>query len=446
MAKPTAVVMLRQSLWPGESHDATSFRLPDAVITLVQTVPRRTTALYAKAIARATMDVETFRILLSDRGQLLLAEITARGFTEATTLALATDLRRRYPAPLVAAAMTQARLRLRAVEKFGPDAATMYFTQAGLEQATSAPVAAHHAARFRAIGRVADLCCGIGGDLRALAASHTVLAVDHDPLTVAIAAANVAALGLSAQVSVACDDVTAVDLTGYDAAFLDPARRTAARRVFNMNDYQPPWSFVLTLAKRVGNLGIKLAPGIPHAIIPPEAEAEWLSVRGDVKEAALWFGALRTGAPRRATLLPSGATLTARIADPPPVGAPRRYLYEPDGAVIRAHLVADVAAIVGGTLIDRTIAYVTSDNLIRTPFARAYAIEDTMPFNLKRLRAALRERGIGHVTIKKRGSPLTPEALLRDLRLHGENHCILFLTRVGGVHTALLGRLAEDEG
>ncbi|HEY7907259.1 MAG TPA: class I SAM-dependent methyltransferase [Thermomicrobiales bacterium] len=387
------------------------------------------------------MDLETFHALRADEGQRLLTAITARGLTEANTLALATELRHHYPAPLVAAAMTQVRLRARACTKFGADAGRMYFTQAGLEQATGALVAAHHAARYGTATRIADLCCGIGGDLRALAAEHCVVAIDRDPLTAAIAAANVEALALSDHVSVLYDDVTTVDLTGYDAVFLDPSRRTAERRIFNVADYQPPWSFIGALVARVGNVGVKVAPGIPHTLIPPDAEAEWVSLDGDVKEAALWFGALRDGATaRRATLLPSGATLTASTTAPPPVASPRRYLYEPDGAVIRAHLVAEVAALLDGALLDPTIAYVTSDTLTATPFARPFRIDAAMPFNLKRLRAALRERGIGHVVIKKRGSPLTPESLQHDLHLSGNGTCTLFLTKVAGTHTVLISQ------
>ena len=391
------------------------------------------------------MDLTTFDALRTDEGQRLLAAITSRGLTEANTLALATELRQHSPAPLVAAAMTQVRLRARARTKFGADADRMYFTQAGLEQATSGLVAAHHAARYGAATRIADLCCGIGGDLRALAAGHEVVAFDRDPLTAAITAANVEALDLADRVSVLCEDVTMCDLMGYDAAFLDPSRRTTERRVFNVADYQPPWSFIGDLVRRVRNVGVKVAPGIPHALVPPEAEAEWVSLDGDVKEAALWFGALRDGAtPRRATLLPSGATLIASEMAPPPVAPPRRYLYEPDGAVIRAHLVAEVAALLNGALLDPTIAYVTSDTLVATPFARPYRIDAVMPFNLKHLRVALRERGIGHVVIKKRGSPLTPEALQRDLRLEGDAWCVLILTKVAGTHTVLIAQTVEN--
>jgi len=192
----------------------------------------------------------------------------------------------------------------------------------------------------------------------------------------------------------------------------------------------------------VGNVGVKVAPGIPHGLVPVNAEAEWVSVNGDVKEAALWFGGLRAGdIARRATLLPMGDTLAdTRMDDaaPPPVGAPRRYLYEPDGAVIRAGLVGAVAAHVDGTLLDPTIAYITSDGYVDTPFAHAWAITEVMPFNLKRLRASLKARGIGGAIIKKRGSPLDPDALARDLRLVGPARATLFLTHIAGVHSVIV--------
>jgi len=388
------------------------------------------------------MDLTTFHALRTAEGQRCLAEAVARDVSDATALTVSTALRPRYPADLVAAAITQALLRARATTKFGADAARMYFTAEGLEQATGAAVAMHHAARYPAASRIADLCCGIGGDLRALATAHDVLAVDRDPLTAAIAEANADALGIARHVTVRCADVTTLDLAGYNAAFLDPARRANGQRVFDVRHYQPPWSFIETLAARVGNVGVKVAPGIPHGLVPVNAEAEWVSVNGDVKEAALWFGGLRTGEiARRATLLPMGDTLAdTRMDDAahPPVGAPRRYLYEPDGAVIRAGLVGAVAAHVDGALLDPTIAYITSDGYVDTPFAHAWAITDVMPFNLKRLRAFLKARGIGGAIIKKRGSPLDPDALTRDLRLIGPARATLFLTHIAGVHSVIV--------
>jgi hypothetical protein len=113
-------------------------------------------------------------------------------------------------------------------------------------------------------------------------------------------------------------------------------------------------------------------------------------------------------------------------------------LYEPDGAVIRAGLVTAVAAGVHGRLLDHKIAYVTSDESFRTPFARSYRVVDELPYREKQLRAALRARGIGTLTIKKRGVDISPEQLRRRLDLHGEGSATLVLTRRSGAGVALL--------
>ena len=42
-----------------------------------------------------------------------------------------------------------------------------------------------------------------------------------------------------------------------------------------------------------------------------------------------------------------------------------------------------------------------------------------MPFQLKALRAYLRDRDVGALTIKKRGTAVEPEQLRRQLRLTG---------------------------
>ncbi|MEV6106233.1 class I SAM-dependent methyltransferase [Streptomyces sp. NPDC051940] len=381
--------------------------------------------------------------LRAPEGQTLLDEL--RDHDPGQALALATRLRRDHPAELVSAALTQARLRQRAAAKFGADAGRMYFTPDGVEQATRTAVADHRAARFKALGvtALADLCCGIGGDAVALArAGIRVLAVDRDPLTAAVARANAEALGLAELIEVRCADVTEVDISAYDAVFTDPARRGGRGRIFDPEAYSPPLSWALEVAGRVSHAALKIAPGVPHEVVPEGAEAEWISDGGDVKEAVLWFG---TGTPGfRATLLPSGATLAGRGLPDPPTGPVGRFLYEPDGAVIRAHLVAEVAQQVDGRLVDATIAYVTADTLTPTPYATAYEITDVLPFNLKKLKALLREREVGTLTVKKRGSAIEPEELRRKIKPSGPNAATVFLTRVAGAPSMLIGGPAVD--
>ncbi len=389
-------------------------------------------------------ELDAFRALLTEPGARLLAEV--RELTPAEELTAATRLRRDHPAALVSAAIGQARLRQRAAAKFGPDAERMYFTGDGVEQATRAPVAAWRAERLAARGArtVADLCCGVGGDAIALArAGLRVLAVDRDPLTCAVAEANAAALGLADRVTVRRAEVaelTDAELAGHDAVFLDPSRRGGRGRTFDPEAYSPPLSEAVRIAGLVPLAALKVAPGLPHSAIPAEsAEAEWVSHRGEVKEAVLWFGT-GPGHPRRATALPGPHTLTG-TGPQAPTGPPGRYLVEPDGAVIRAHLIAELAETLNARLLDPAIAYLTTDEQPPpTPYATAYEITDRLPFNVKRLRALLRERGVGTVTIKKRGSAVTPEALRAKLRLQGANSCTIILTRIANTPTMLLGQ------
>jgi SAM-dependent methyltransferase len=386
-------------------------------------------------------EVAAFRALLTPEGAALLAGIPA--YDGERALANASALRRAGVEPgLAAAAQTQARLRARARGKLGVAADRMWFTPEGLEQATRPAVAARHARRFAGHrpARVVDLCCGIGGDLVALAgaAATGAVGVDRDPLTAVVAAANAEALGVADRVEVRCEDVTGADLAGIDAAFVDPARRGPSGRALDPRSWSPPLSFVLELAGRVPATGAKLAPGVPHGVLPAAAEAEWVSDGGDVVECALWCGPLSTGVRRRATLLPSGATLTGdgtRSGEPGAVG---RYLVEPDGAVIRAGLVAEAADLIGGRLLDPTIAYLTCDDRPETPFGTAYEVTDVLPFGLKRLRTLLRQRGVGRLTVKKRGTAVQPEALRTQLRLRGDAEAIVVLTRIAGEQSVLL--------
>ena len=381
------------------------------------------------------MDLDAFRWLLTDAGQALL--VLADEAPE-DPLRAQTALRRSHDPTHVAAALTQVGLRRKAVAKFGDLARWMYFTPEGLEQATRLSVGQHRAARLRAAstGSVIDLGCGIGGDLVALAgADITCVGIDLDPLRVEVAGANLHALGLDGAVSVA--DATRVDTSPFDVAFADPARRTGRGRTFDVDDWTPPWPFVEGLFQR--DACIKVAPGIPHALVPDDVEAEWVSDSGEVKEAALWSGRLAT-TRRRATVIGSGGLATLTEDDDPgagvvPVGA---FLYEPDGAVIRAGLVTAVASIVSGGLLDEHIAYVGSDTEVRTPFARGYRVLTQLPYREKPLKAALRERNIGSLTIKKRGVDIVPEQLRKRLDLAGDETATIVLTRVAGHGTVLL--------
>jgi hypothetical protein len=343
-----------------------------------------------------------------------------------------------------------ARLRARARPVFGAEADVLFFTADALEQAGRPELAARRAARLLADGvpTVADLGSAAGTDTVALArAGAEVVAVDRDPVARELTAANAEALGLVDRVRVVAGDV--VDLVagaddgrvaGCAAAVLDPARRAGGRRQLDPDRWSPPWTTVAALLDRVPTTVVKVAPGLDHDRVPAGIEAEWVSVGGSIVEALLWGSGL-SQTWRRATLVRDGEVVELTAAQDPglaPTGPVRGWLHEPDPAVIRSGLVACVAAELDATLIDPTIAYLSSDSPVASPWVSSYRVTDVLPFNLKKLRALLRTRGIGRVVVKKRGSPIEPETLARQLRGPGSRSAVVVVTRVAGAPTVLV--------
>jgi hypothetical protein len=364
--------------------------------------------------------------LLSPLGRELLDRLSGEDVTPDRALVLAEELRRSYPPPLVAAALTQQSLRTSGRAKFR-HAGAMLFTRPGLEQASSEAAAAHSARRYEGFSTVADLCCGIGGNLAALAAHTTVLAVDRDLTSLEFARHNAAACGAAHPVAPVCADVRqlAAGRARPGAIFIDPARRSGDRRL-RAGSSEPALDWCLALPDWVPAVGIKAAPGLPHELIPPGWEAEFLAVGRSLKEALLWSPALAT-VSRRATVLPAGDparpgglsrpggpsqpggpaqpgdTLVAEPGPPVPVAAPGAYLLDPNPAVTRAGLVEDLARRIGAWKIDPMIAFLAADEPVVTPFARTLRVLESMPWNEKQVARRVRELGITAADIRRRG-------------------------------------------
>ncbi|MBN2085313.1 MAG: hypothetical protein JW748_08795 [Anaerolineales bacterium] len=397
------------------------------------------------------MDSQLLIRLTSPEGREALRRAQAINPREENFLANLTALERQgLERELARGALETVLLRIRAEKKFSR-AGGMFFTRDALEQSSAEAVSRRRVARFRGAAQIADLGCGIGGDTIALAGSAPVVAVDREELRLRMARENVNANAPAYPVKYLQTDLLRPGLffAGPHAAkaparialFCDPSRREEDRRIFSVRRYSPPLDLVTAWRAAVMDeaLCVKISPGVRWEEIEREpCEVEFISWQGELKEAVLWYGAFQS-ARRRATILPAGETMTDSEPGSAAVSSPCRILYEPDPSILRAGLVRQLAARLGAARIDPDIAYLTADTVMPTPWAQAYAIEEAMPFGLKRLREWLRARSVGRVVIKKRGSPLEPEELEKQLRLRGEESRILFLTQVGGKHSVLIG-------
>jgi len=350
------------------------------------------------------------------------------------------ELRKAGHAPgVVAAVLSQTRLRAKAADKFGPFADRLLFTEDGLEQATRLRVAALHAGRFRDAGlsRIADLGSGIGADALALAAIDLeVTAVERDEVTAAIAAYNLAPWP---NASVEHADATTFDLAGYDAVYLDPARRAGGRRLSNPADWSPSLDFAFGLDLPTG---VKLGPGVDRDLIPDNAEAQWVSVDRDVVELGVWTGVLARDGIRRSALV-LGAHGTAELTAPADsedaaTGSLGEFIYEPDGAVIRARLIGDLARQLDARMLHPQIAYLTADTAQVTPFATCFRVAETLSLDEKAIKRELKARDIGTLEIKKRGVDIDPAQFRKKLALKGSRSATLILTRLGERRVAIL--------
>ena len=409
------------------------------------------------------MDAAMVERLATGEGWALLQSLPP--YDEARSLNLQNRLRSAgYAADLVAAAMTQSRLRARGTEKFGEFAAGMLFTADGLEQSTRLAIAARHAHRYAAAGvrEVYDLGCGLGADAMAFAGLDlTVRGVDTDEATSRIAAVNLRHWPSARITQARAEDVRLPAGEGrrHLGVWLDPSRRVTGvadirgrtKRVFSLDAISPSWTEVLAYAEQVPATGAKLSPAFPHAARPAGAEAQWTSWNGEVLECAVWWGPLVATPGRTAAVCSERSTFVVTEADAAEAaGHPglasvhgvAEWVYEPDRAVVRAGLTGALVTAVDGAELASGVGYVTSASAHDVAWARRFRVVTAMPFSTKHLARWLRDHGHDRVTIKKRGVTVDAELLRRQLKMTGRgrggSEATLVLTRAGTAQVALV--------
>lgn len=386
-------------------------------------------------------EIDDYRWLVSDEAIPWLE----RAASDATPLAVRVSrLRRDLSAQRTHLVLEQAELRARARAKFAIPS-RMFFTRKGLEQATDQWVAAYKATRFPAEGPVADLCCGMGGDLLALAQRGEAVGLERDPVVALLAEANLRALDLQGKVVVG--DVVEFMASEFSAWHVDPDRRPTGRRTTHPELHDPPLALLEEHLARSARAAIKLAPA---ADVPDRwaacAELEWISRDRQCRQLVAWFGALANGAGRRATILGADSTQPMRtLAGDASVRAPiaaqiGRYVFDPDPAVVAAGLVGSLAAEHRLGAWEAGGAYLTGDVTVADRALSCFEVTDVLPFDLKRLKRLLADRDVGQLEIKKRGVPQEPETIRRQLRLRGSAAAVLLIASQGGAVKAVLAR------
>lgn len=407
-----------------------------------------------------TIDLATWQQLAQPQHIPLIEQAAA---TNAADVAQVSRLRKLCPdAALVHAALELARARRKAVIKFGSRGQSLFADVPGVEMASSWPAATHKASRFTHLGPVPvlDLCCGIGGDAMALcqAGLGPVLGVDLDPARAWLAGHNTGCQAI-------CADIQKVDVSGH-ALHIDPARRDAAgRRRWSLRDLQPPPDILRTvLAKTTLGAAIKLGPGVDFAQLAdelPPGVTEIISEAGRLTQAVHWLGPLMprlresmigpcTEGDRLATLIasaPHSAAVVHELCGRPNAAAlpvesrsSLRYVYEPDDSVERAELLHVLCDHLSMPMLHAQCGLLTSDQLVHSPWLRAFEVIQIRPWNERRVRSLLQSLDVGEVEVKPRGVAVDPSALQQAWQGRGNQALVVLLRRLGSQQQAIIAR------
>jgi len=346
--------------------------------------------------------------------------------------------------------VTLIKLRRQAAKKF-TCAGEMFLTTLNLEQATSEAVSEHIARRFHQNWKVADLTCGLGGNLISLATRcHNAVAIDKLDVNIACARENAAAYGVAAKIEFVVGDAYDNLSSDINAFFLDPARdREGKSKTRSILNSEPNLLKILPeIFKLTSNVGVKISPAFDYReleVLPEEPEIEIIAEDNNCKVAMLWFGDLKTKAKRRATILSGKPVSAGKLADNPVydfvdsdprtivpiILEPRLYLYEPNKAIIKAHLVEEAAAAYGLSKINRQLSFLTGDALVgrnEPGVFRAFKVRTCRPFALKELKSFLKTEKISRVNIITKRFPLLPEELYQKLKIKEGGNLFLIVT------------------
>jgi THUMP domain-like/RNA cap guanine-N2 methyltransferase len=352
-------------------------------------------------------------------------------------------LRKHAPPEAVAAAARLTLARRKAAAKF-EQGLRMWVDSTGVEQATAEPVAVHKAARFQC-GLVVDLCAGIGSDTIALAARSNVLSVDLDQGMCRRIRFNAAVHGVSEKVLSIRARAEHFTIPRGAWVHLDPDRRaSSSRRATRLLDYCPSPTFWNSVIGKVPAGAIKLSPASDFSIhfASPKVEIELISLRGECKEATVWFGEL-TSCRRRATRLPENVTWTDRenrANRHAPVARPGSFIYDPDPSLVRAGLLDGFACENNLNRLAEGIDYLTTEHLFKSPFLTAFEVREISTLDLKALKRLIVKHEIGTLEIKVRGLDVTPEALRTKLKPRGPHSATLL---VSGGRTSAMAIMAQ---
>ena len=397
------------------------------------------------------MTIKDLEFLASQEGSLLLEQLSLLTWPERHKLLFKTEAEKRTQ---VSAASAIIEAREKAEGKFSL-ANKMFFTSLGLEQSSSEKISNYIAERFESDWRVADLGCGIGGNLLPLAKkTKKVIALDEDEITLTCAKLNAKVYGLENKIeflNLKAEEFIASDkMKNIEAVFLDPARdregKTKTRSILNS---RPNLLEILPeIFKQTKNVAVKISPAFDWqelSLLAEEPEVEVISENNTCKVAILWFGDLKKNKRSLACFRNDADYFFSSNKDYTEVqveveeGQPK-FLFEPDKAFIKSGLSEEWAKENNLKKIDLSARYLGSEKQIKGPgrILETILLED---ISVRELAKELTRREIKRAEISAKNHFLKPDDIRKKLKIkEGGNHVIIFTENCLGKKLVFLGK------
>jgi hypothetical protein len=297
------------------------------------------------------------------------------------------------------------------------------------EQATAKDISQYKAALWPSGAKIADLCCGMGGDSFWLPQGASASGVDIAAERVLMFNENMERLGRPHKAVLQ----NALDAIGGDFFCIDPARR---------GDLTPSFESILELSKKFSGGMMKLPPAFPENCLPKEADVMYLGDSNDCRECLLLMGVFGKGMVRAVAGCEEWRREKSELQSISlNTKQPGRFILEPYPVLVRSHLFLSEAKKHGFWQIDSKLAYLSCDNLPQEYSGfNVYIVIDQSGLSTNDVKAMLKRHDAGKITLKKRGVEVVPETEIRRLAPKGAGEFILFYTRILGEKRAILAR------
>ena len=280
----------------------------------------------------------------------------------------------------------------------------------GLQLATPEIVAMYIAKRLKT-GIIADLGCGIGGQVIFFAREcKKVYAVERNPQKLDFARENCRLYGVNnvefIQGDALSEEVKA-RVSDADIIFSDPARPLSEKER-TLENLEPPIIEILKIYSGVTqNFAFHAPPQIAPKRLVFDCEREYLSLNGQLNRLTLYFGALKRG-EKSAVVLPGEARLCSSGAPAIKTGTLQGYVYEPEPSVVKAGLLNELAQTIAGEGAeiffykgDERRTLLTSSERIDSPFFKdRYGVVSKTEMDILKLKRILKSEHAKSVVLR----------------------------------------------